>query len=333
MIGQPIAPSSSRLSTPAVQPTAKPYGRGSINDALRELAFRPEQCVEHIQDRRKANTSKGPFESRKHTWQTLALQAGYRDGFILTPTMIFAIIGLMDKAEYRSPELYLDTAKQTHIEMGNEWTHQLALATRQAKRACQRRRGPPKQAQPLPRLQLAELRDSPGPIAAGGPSYPIRSVFLASWWLLREIEAGSAKLEHIKQDKEGRMIHWKLPSSKTDWKGLGATRTHTCNCEARRNVACPYHAMSEHLVHAQQIGSPLLFTSYDGTVTTKAGWADTMQAIGKLLKLPLLSEHGSRRFTGHTARATGAVYMAQTQTELWRIQLFGSGARRYSFNT
>ena len=131
----------------------------------------------------------------------------------------------------------------------------------------------------MPLLQLAELRDSPDPLATGGPCYPIRSVLIASWWLLREIEASSAKPEHVKQDQEGRMIHWKLPSSKTDWKALGATRTHTCNCEARRNVACPYHAMSEQLAYAKEIEPQLLFTSYEGTVTTKAGWADTMQAI------------------------------------------------------
>ena len=32
---------------------------------------------------------------------------------------------------------------------------------------------------------------------------------------------------------------------------------------------------------------------------------------------------GASRFPGHTGRATGAVHLAQTQIELWRIQLFG----------
>ena len=102
MFGQPITPSSATGNMQPVQPTVKPYGRGSIYDALRELAVRPEQCVEHIIERRKASTSKGPYNSRKNTWQTLAQQAGYVDGFALTPTMIFAIMGAMDKAGYRS---------------------------------------------------------------------------------------------------------------------------------------------------------------------------------------------------------------------------------------
>ena len=110
VIGQPAAPSSSPGNIQREPPMVKPYGRGAINEALRELAIRPEQCVEYIQDRRKSETSKGPFQSRKNTWQTLAQQAGYQDGFSLTPTMIFAIMGAMDKAGYRSPELYLDTA-------------------------------------------------------------------------------------------------------------------------------------------------------------------------------------------------------------------------------
>eukprot|EP00435_Cladocopium_sp_Y103_P054118 s871_g17.t1 len=42
-----------------------------------------------------------------------------------------------------------------------------------------------------------------------------------------------------------------------------------------------------------------------------------------MIKLPVTGPTGLRLFTGHSARASGAIYMARTQIELWRIQLFG----------
>ena len=53
------------------------------------------------------------------------------------------------------------------------------------------------------------------------------------------------------------------------------------------------------------------------------GWADTFEELGKLLKLPCTYPNGARCFTGHTARASGAVHLASSQVELWHIQLFG----------
>ena len=56
---------------------------------------------------------------------------------------------------------------------------------------------------------------------------------------------------------------------------------------------------------------------------TKQGWAHTFQWIAIQLGLNPSHQNGARRFTGHTARATGAVHLASTQVELWRVQLFG----------
>eukprot|EP00435_Cladocopium_sp_Y103_P052295 s1434_g16.t1 len=66
-----------------------------------------------------------------------------------------------------------------------------------------------------------------------------------------------------------------------------------------------------------------MFPTTDGTPASKTGWADTFEILGKTLQLPCTYPNGARCFTGHTARATGAVHMASNQVELWRIQLFG----------
>ena len=319
-----VDPGHPEAAAPLAQPGVKAYARGSLNDAIRHASTGPERCAEHITKRAKADTSRGPYESRKSTWSALARAAGFSDPFRLSPDLINTVMGAMGMAGYRSAELYMDTAKQIHIERGLDWTAQLAQASRQARRACQRGRGPAKQAQPLPMIELAKLKVHKDPAAPGGPIFPMRSVMLASWWLLREIEASSAERSHIEIDKVQRLIHWKLPSSKADWQALGATRTHSCNCEQNaRQPECPYHAMVEHLEAVGAISDRWVFPSATGEQSSKCGWADTMQCMAQQLNLPTHTDTGARRFTGHSARATGAVYLAMTQIELWRIQLFG----------
>ena len=61
--------------------------------------------------------------------------------------------------------------------------------------------------------------------------WPARASLLASWWLLREIEAAHAIREHIEIDQANKRVNWRLPPSKTDWKALGASRSHSCSCE------------------------------------------------------------------------------------------------------
>ena len=282
-----VDPGHPEAAAPLAQPGVKAYARGSLNDAIRHASTGPERCAEHITKRAKADTSRGPYESRKSTWSALARAAGFSDPFRLSPDLINTVMGAMGMAGYRSAELYMDTAKQIHIERGLDWTAQLAQASRQARRACQRGRGPAKQAQPLPMIELAKLKVHKDPAAPGGPIFPMRSVMLASWWLLREIEASSAERSHIEIDKVQRLIHWKLPSSKADWQALGATRTHSCNCEQNaRQPECPYHAMVEHLEAVGAISDRWVFPSATGEQSSKCGWADTMQCMAQQLNLP-----------------------------------------------
>ena len=302
----------------------KPYGRGSLELAVQAASSGPRECMEHIAKRARAANSHGPTLSRERTWESVAKAAGYDRAFDLVPDLIYSVMGALDKAGYRSAELYLEVAKQRHIEKGQPWTAQLALAAKCAKRACQRGRGPAKQAQPLPLADVSTLTDVSNPLAPGGPEWAVRSTVLASWWLLREIEASNTLLAHVQVDPREKLIKWNLPSSKADWRALGATRTHTCSCAEQGSPAlCPYHLMVEQVKWAKAKRHSFLFCTETGAQTTKSGWAGTFEAIAQKLKLKLVGPTGLRLFTGHSARATGAVHMARTQIELWRIQLFG----------
>ena len=233
-------------------------------------------------------------------------------------------MGALDAGGYRSTELYLDAARQQHINRGYDWTQQLALTAKRATRACKRGRGPSKQAQPLPLEKVPSVPQQAKAVHPGGPLYPARATVLVSWWLLREIEASNAEISHIAIDQENRLAHWRLPHSKTDWVALGATRTHACSCRSSSAIdpICPFHNMVAQLEFAKTRG-PYLFPTDAGGQPVKAGWVATFEWVALHLNEPLTTATGASRFTGHTGRATGAVHLAQTQIELWRIQLFG----------
>ena len=296
------------------------YTRGSAASAQAAMS-NPRACISHIRANMTASTTKGPTESRRALWSSLATKAGYNDPFHLEPEMIFAIMGALDLAGYRSSELYLDAAKSLHIASGHHWSQQLQQAARAAIRSCRRSRGPPKQAAGLPLDKVAELAESE-PVGLGGPVWPIRSTILASWWLLREIEASRAQKKHIRLDHEAKKVTWQLPCSKTDQAALGAERAHTCSCTFTSSRLCPYHLMCKHLdtVHNED---DYVFYTQAGDKTTKPGWADTFQEVARRLGIPTEHQNGARAFTGHTARVSGARHMASSHIELWRIQLFG----------
>ena len=233
----------------------RPYARGSSAEALAYIAD-PSLCSSTLKKDISAATTTGPNESRRQLWADLATKAGYSDPFHLRPDMVYEVMGALKLAGFRSAQLYLDTAKAQHVSLGYAWSDQLRQCYRAAVRSCLRNIGSPKQASPLPLAELAALGGSEA-VVNGGPIWPARAALLASWWLLREIEASHAVREHVEVDEGNRRISWRLPSSKTDWKALGATRCHSCSCEFAPPVRCPYHCMVAHLeAVGQRPGAP-----------------------------------------------------------------------------
>ena len=297
------------------------YGRGSAELAM-AAAEDPQRCVEALCEDGTAQSSRGPFNSRKNLWEQLGRKMGFQNPFHLEPQLIFAVTGALKRAGYRSGQLYLDTAKAVHVANGNAWTEQLAQARRFAIRSLKRGLGSPKQAGGLPMSRLAQLKNSREPIAPEGPLWPVRSTLLASWWLLREIEASRAKTEHVVLDHANHKVTWRLPSSKTDQTALGAYRSHRCACGIGPRALCPYHLMADHF-DAMVEEQTWIFTSENGEPPSKQGWADTFQELARMLGIPITHPNGARAFTGHSARVSGARHLASTQVELWRVQLYG----------
>ena len=302
-------------------PEAIPYGRGNRDTAMAH-ARDPARCRAALLKDSYAKTSMGPIESRIKRWDTLARASGFHDPFDLSPEVIYAVMGALKLAGYRSAEQYLEAAKLEFFNSGGVWSDQLRQAARAAVRSCNRGIGCAKQAKGLPLAELHKVKSGLA-LVPGGPVFPGRATLLASWWLLREIEASQARRKHVTLDHMALRVSWRLPSSKADWKALGATRSHKCSCRFTPVHLCPYHNMVDHLRSIGDNPEDPIFPSSDGRPASKQGWADTFQEIASQLGLPSSHPNGARCWTGHTARVSGAMHMAAANIELWRIQIYG----------
>ena len=307
-----------------------PYARGNKKEAVRIASSTVEREAaksELVKDAY-ASSAISPFESRRATWEEVGQAAGFSCPFSLTVDSVYTITGILRKAQYRSAEQYLDTAVQIFIERHGVVTPALRQAIKRATRAAKRNRGPAKQAQGLPLRSCGSLPAVEKPAVSQGPCRPACAVRLTSWWLLRELEASSAKLKHVTVDSQSKVVRWRLPNSKTDLAALGATRSHSCCCQSARDPICPYCDMVDQIAWVRSSFPSLgedapVFPSVSGSPPSKQGFADTYQWAGKQLGVPVVGPTGLRLFTGHSGRATGAQYLAGLGVELWRIQLFG----------
>ena len=80
-------------------------------------------------------------------------------------------------------------------------------------------------------------------------------------------------------------------------------------------------------VHAgespEYIGNlPLFANEADGFVT-KLKAVNTFEVAAEMLKLPTVGPTGVRLFTGHCLRVSGAVHLASSGVDIWRIQALG----------
>ena len=324
--GSPQTPSGREaVQQPLAAARVKPYTRGSLAKALSLAKADPNGCSERILSRARADNAEGPISSREKTWEEIALAAGFTEPFLVTPEMIFLVWVHWTEQAIDRPSSILMLPGRSTSPLVTSGPSNSPLPRKKATRACKRGRGPAKEAQPLLLAKLPEASQQKAPAHPQGPQFPVRSTLVISWWLLREIEASSAEISHISEDTENQLIHWRLPSSKADWQALGATRSHSCCCiDGMVDHKCPYHALSAQLEFASSFKNPRwLFPTWEGLQPTKIGWVATFEWLAQQLGEPLETPTGARRFTGHSARATGAVHLASTQVELWRIQLFG----------
>ena len=302
------------------------YSRGSKRLAI-QIASDPaalRSASTELKDQVFSKTNKHSVAIKLGTWAEIAVAAGYSDPYSLSVDMLYDVAAALWKAKYRSVDSYLTVARQEMILKHGSIPESLLLHFRRVSRAAARGRGPAKQANELPFLRLQELGDTEVPLSLMGPCFPGRFAVIASWWMLREIEANNLTLNCISLAEE--QAHVVLPTSKMDPTGRGTTRSLCCTCSSLPSRLCPFHAFQSQVIYASSRGtspnSPL-FPTISGDSASKTATGESIVKMAELLGLELQTRSGAPRFTGHSFRVTGAMFLASSGIDVWRIQIHG----------
>ena len=279
---------------------------------------------QELKDRIFSKSNKHTVATKLDTWADVAAAAGFNDPYSLDVDMVYHIAACLWKAGYRSLDSYLAVARQEMIIKHGCIPDSLALHFKRISRAASRGRGPAKQATELPFQRLQELGDPEAPLAPSGPCYPVRFAIIASWWMLREIEASNLTLDCV--SFEDKVAHLRLPTSKVDHTGKGTTRSLCCTCSSLSSLLCPFHILETQYSWASSkshAGSSPLFPTLAGVAATKKATVQSIFAMAGILNLKTHTLSGAPRFTGHTFRVTGAMFLASSGIDIWRIQIHG----------
>ena len=304
-------------------PIAVPSKRGCKGDALK-IDTNSSASTAYTRDKTAAS-SVGPRESLLRTWNDIHF-ACFSDTVPVLPLTVekIAAVACRFKAGgYRSFPNYMSRMKSMHIEIGYDWSAQLQHEEKAAIRSVLRGIGPARQTAEMGLDAVHGLKLGDECIVAGGPMAPGRLFDVASFFLLREIEASLALLSHVTLNQTSKVITLRLPVSKTDPRALGCTRSWGCVCDDDMTVPCPYHAvLSQRLLlrdmcnrlklHENEIP---LFPSAIGEVVQKRMVVDTVESVASRLGLSVFNEAGDRLFGGHIFRIVGARRLASIGIE------------------
>lgn len=126
----------------------------------------------------------------------------------------------------------------------------------------------------------------------------------------------------------GPIVRWVLPSSKTDPSAATVTREWGCLCVAAGRQLCPAHLAAAQLLYlldsfGDETNSPDLpfAPSLCGAVVSKAKMQDTFEALLISSGRAPLDALGRRAVGGHSARVTGARFLANLGLEVYKIAL------------
>ena len=225
---------------------------------------------------------------------------------------------------------YLSKAKDMHVLAGHQWETQLDLAFRKAALSVLRGLGVSRQSAPFDVEAALETVNKCGvQLPPGAPVGWGNFLVLATFFMMREIEAAAAVAGHLEINVVTRTVSLKLPDTKADPRAVGCTRSWSCLCrgsELRQD--CPHHSGVAQL---GKFGFPLpsglpLFPTTDGEVCTKAAIIKCLEATLSAFRVSTVAENGSRFFGGHSFRVAGAQRLATIGVEIAKIMVMARWA-------
>ena len=207
------------------------------------------------------------------------------------------------------------------------------LVQRECARSLSRGLGPPRQSAEISLREVVRLNLDVEPLCSSGPINPGCMFVLGSYFLLREIELSLALVANF-QVVEGPVVIWKLPASKTDPEAISVTREWGCLCSRNSTSPCPAHFALRHLELLRDrfcvdgrlpIDLPV-FPTLAGEPCSKEAVVRTFEALGSRCGLPVRDPLGRRSFGGHSARVSGARWLANMGLELLKIAVLARWA-------
>ena len=338
----------------------RPYARGDAR-GLDQVSADKGRIAALLALRLAKSTSSSQGSRLK--WWARRAAARQLEPYPRTPAKLVLMTALLRAGRYRSAEHYVSDARGEHVRRGHPWTDLLDHERRLAIRGATRGLGPARQAAPFDLDAIADIKgDVFTELPADSPALPIDAVIVASWWLLREIELATLRLDQVSFIQVPGSVCGdaaiNLPISKADPRALGYIRTLSCTCasgssarSARpsgRTSLCPVFALralvdfaagpgvvrsdglsgqksgprSNSGVDGRKATRTVLCTAH-GKPCTKYAVAAAFRAVARRARQP-----SWKRITAHSGRVTGAQRMASAGISEWRIRVFGRWGSR-----
>ena len=254
--------------------------------------------------------------SQLATWEKIHFRWNPEDPVLpLTWHKIRAVAAHMKSAGYRSWSNYASRIKEEHVLAGHPWTLLLETCFRKAKRSVLRGIGPVVQALPLGIKDVMLVDEMDLLVSADMPINLKDMYVVASFFMLREIEAAALVWRHAQLDLEALTISFMLTISKTDVTAAGCRRCWGCVCVVGpRVVPCPFHSFLAHRNDLLQRGEAWIrpdapvFPDACGRQVSKASFVAGLRVLGAAVGTK--QSKGQGEIGGHSPRVEGAQYLA-----------------------
>ena len=123
---------------------------------------------------------------------------GYPDPFPITPARVRVLGATLRAGRYRSHANYLNLyVVEAERQGGRDPSAAVRRAVADAKCACGRGLGGPKQSDGIPLELLALMPPGEAPFSPGGPMWPKHAIIMGTLFLTREVELASAVVADI----------------------------------------------------------------------------------------------------------------------------------------
>ena len=269
-------------------------------------------------------------------WELLGMPAD--TGVLpLTPFKIEIVGSCMKEGGYRSGKNYMTAIKRMHILNGHSWNEGLDQAAHDFNASTPRGMGPSRQSEPLPFDRVCAI-DLDKKLTDRNFMGNANAVFpLVSFYLLRELEVGTARRGDMTFDHHSREVRLRLSVSKNDPEAKGCSRPWRCVCDdpsAPDNFrSCPYCAACHHKKYLDEVfrdGSrdlgcedDPLFPDKEGNEMRPEKVLEFIEAVATECGEKLRNENGVRRFGKHSFRSTGAVWLSEMGLAMEKVKLIG----------